>query len=322
MATFRKLPSGKWQAQIARKGIRKSSSFATKREAQDWAARQEHLATSAKTPQTEHTLKDAFDRYARQESPKHRGERWEVIRLGKLSADKFAEKRLSDLEPADFAQWRDQRLKAVSAGTVLREMTLISSVLTTARREWGLISHNPISDIRKPAAPPARDRRVSEDEVEALMAVAGNDLTTAIARAVHAFRFAIETAMRAGEIVGLTNDTVDRDTRVATLPKTKNGTARKVPLSSAALALLEALPKNDGPIFDLTSQQIDVLFRKSRDKAKIENLKFHDSRHEAITRLANKLDVLSLARIVGHKDIKMLMIYYNETAEELAQRLD
>jgi hypothetical protein len=115
MAASRKLPSGKWQAQIARKGIRKSSSFATKREAQDWAAWQEYLATNAKTPQTEeHTLKDAFDRYARQESPKHRGERWEVIRLGKLSADKFAEKRLSDLEPADFAQWRDQRLKEVS----------------------------------------------------------------------------------------------------------------------------------------------------------------------------------------------------------------
>ena len=322
MATFRKIPSGKWQAQIARNGIRKSSSFATKREAQDWAARQEYLVTNAEPPQTKLTLKDAFDRYAREESPKRRGERWEVVRLERLSSDKIADKRLADLEPADFAEWRDRRAKEVAPATVRREMTLMSSVLTTARREWGLISHNPISDIRKPASPPPRDRRVSADEIDKLIKAGGTDLTKAQARAVHAFRFAVETAMRAGEIVGLTDKTVDRDTRVATLPKTKNGTARKVPLSTAALGLLDELPETDGPLFDLSSQQIDAMFRKARDKSEIEDLRFHDSRHEAITRLAKKVDVLSLARMVGHKDIKMLMIYYNETAEELAQRLD
>ena len=128
--------------------------------------------------------------------------------------------------------------------------------------------------------------------------------------------------MRAGEIVGLTDKTVDRTTRVATLPRTKNGSVRKVPLSTAALKLLDELPETDGPLFNLNSQQIDALFRKVRDKAQIWDLHFHDSRHEAITRLAKKVDVLSLARMVGHKDIKMLMVYYNETAEELAQRLD
>lgn len=322
MATFRKLPSGKWQAQIARNGIRKSSSFATKREAQDWAARQEYLVTNAESPQTKLTLKDAFDRYAREESPKRRGERWEVVRLERLSSDKIAAKRLADLEPADFADWRDRRGKEVAPGTVRREIALMSSVLTTARLEWGLISHNPISDIRKPASPPPRDRRVSADEIDKLIKAGGADLTRAQARAVHAFRFAVETAMRAGEIVGLTDEAVDRDTRVATLPKTKNGTARKVPLSTAALSLLDELPETDGPLFDLSSQQIDAMFRKARDKSEIEDLRFHDSRHEAITRLAKKVDVLSLARMVGHKDIKMLLIYYNETAEELAQRLD
>jgi integrase len=201
-------------------------------------------------------------------------------------------------------------------------MTLLSSVLTIARREWGLIAQNPLSDVRKPSPPPPRDRRVSDDEIEKLMQSAGTDLTKATARAIHAFRFAIETAMRAGEIISLTDDSVDKAKRVATLPHTKNGTARQVPLSKAAVGLLNALPETDGPLFGLTSQQIDALFRKARDNAEIENLKFHDSRHEAITRLAKKLDVLSLARMVGHKDIKMLMVYYNETAEELAQRLD
>ncbi|WP_147112191.1 site-specific integrase [Tateyamaria sp. syn59] len=321
MATFRKLPSGKWQAQIARNGIRKSATRATKREAQDWAARQEYLATNAEPPKSQVTVKDAFDRYAREESPKRRGERWEIVRLECLSSDAIAEKRLAELEPADLADWRDRRGKEVAPGTVRREMNLISSVLTTARREWGLIEHNPMSDIRKPTPPPPRDRRVSSDEIDQLMQASGVDLNTATARAVHAFRFAVETAMRAGEIVGLTDETVDRDKRVASLPKTKNGAARQVPLSTAAVALLDELPETDGPLFGLTSQQLDALFRKVRDKSEIENLRFHDSRHEAITRLARKLDVLSLARTVGHKDVKMLMIYYNETAEELAQRL-
>ena len=323
MATFRKLPSGKWQAQIARNGIRKSSSFATKREAQDWAARHEYLATSAEPPQTKLTLKDTFDRYAREESPKRRGARWEIVRLKRLSSNKIANKRLADLEPADFAEWRDRRAKEVAPATVRREMALMSSVLTTARREWGLISLNPLSDIRKPASPPPRDRRVSSDEIEKLMAAAGADLTRAQARAVHAFRFAVETAMRAGEIVGLTDKTVDRTTRVATLPRTKNGSVRKVPLSTAALSLLDELPETDGPLFNLNSQQIDALFRKVRDKAQIQDLRFHDSRHEAIIRMAKKVEVLDLARIVGHKDVNMLIkVYYHPSAADLAKLLD
>ena len=129
MATFRKFPSGKWLAQIARNGVRKSSSFATKRAAQDWAARQEYLATNAEPPQTRLTLKDAFVRYAREESPKRRGARWETIRLERLSSDKMADKRLADLEPANFAEWRDRRSKEVAPATVRREITLMSSVL-------------------------------------------------------------------------------------------------------------------------------------------------------------------------------------------------
>ena len=66
---------------------------------------------------------------------------------------------------------------------------------------------------------------------------------------------------------------------------------------------------------------LDALFRKARDRAMIEGLTFHDSRHEAITRLAGRLDVLELARMVGHRDLRMLMVYYNKTAAELADKL-
>ena len=127
--------------------------------------------------------------------------------------------------------------------------------------------------------------------------------------------------MRAGEIIGLTAEDVDLDRRVARLPLTKNGSAREVPLSTEAVRLLRALPEDD-PMFGLTSRQLDALWRKLRDRAAVENLHFHDARHEAITRLSRKIDVLALARMVGHRDIKMLLRYYDETAEDLAKRLE
>jgi integrase len=322
MATFKKLASGKWQAQVARKGLRKSASFNTKREAQDWAARQEYLALNAPDIKNSYTLGDAFNRYAREETIKKRGVKWENLRLEGFQRHAISQKLIVEITASDFALWRDERLKQISPSSVNREMTIMSAVMTVARREWGWILHNPLSDVRKPSAPPPRDRRISEAEIAKLIESSGGDLKTATGRSIQAFRFAIETAMRAGEIVGLTAETVDFDTRVATLPKTKNGTMRQVPLSSKAIELLKELPTTDGSLFALKSAQLDALFRRVRDRAKIENLTFHDSRHEAITRLSSKFDVLSLARIAGHKDIKMLMIYYNETAEELAKRLD
>jgi integrase len=134
-------------------------------------------------------------------------------------------------------------------------------------------------------------------------------------RVAVAFLFAIETAMRAGEICSL--QAGDVNGRVARLKMTKNGLPRSVPLSLRAVELWQMVP--DG--FGITTETLDVLFRKARAKTGIEGLTFHDSRHEAITRLAAKLNVLDLARMVGHRDIKQLQTYYNATAEDIAEKL-
>jgi hypothetical protein len=74
-------------------------------------------------------------------------------------------------------------------------------------------------------------------------------------------------------------------------------------------------------VLDLTEPTRDALFRKIRQRASLEDLHFHDSRAEAIWRLSKKLDVLQLARVIGHRDLKSLLIYYDESASELAKRL-
>lgn len=321
MASIRKLPSGNYRAEVARQGVRSSKVFPTKQAAKDWASREEQLILNSESVKSQVPFGDVMDRYAREVSSAKRGARWEIIRIEKLRKEVLAQKKMADLRAADFADWRDQRLTEVSSGAVIREMNLLSAILTQARKEWGLISSNPLADVRRPAAPPARDRMPTDEEMEALAISAGSDLTNATARAFHAFLFSIETAMRAGEVVGLTWDRVDLKKRVARLDVTKNGTAREVPLSSEAVRLLEALPRKD-PVFGLTSAQLDALWRKLRDRAGVVGLTYHDSRHVAIVRLSKKLDVLALARMVGHRDIRQLQTYYSETAEELAKRLD
>lgn len=321
MASLEKRKDGMWRAFVARQGKRKSKSFPTKQAAKDWAARQEYLILNSEETVNKTPFREVLNRYANEVSPRKRGELWEVARLKRFCNEAISQIAIQDLTSSDLAKWRDVRVKEVANGTVNREMTLLSGVLTVARKEWGLISVNPIVDVRKPTKPPGRDRIVTDKELEVLELSAGVDLTKLTARAFHAFRFAIETAMRAGEIVGLTWDNIDLTSRVCHLPMTKNGTTRDVPLSLEAVRLLRALPPFE-TAFGLNSRQLDALWRKLRDRAAVENLTFHDSRHIAITRLSRKLEVLELARMVGHRNLNELLTYYNASAADIAKRLD
>lgn len=322
-----------WRALIDRRGIRKSKVFATKQEARDWASREEYKILHGERIAAAMSLGDVLDRYAREVSPAKRGHRWEALRLERMRRE-IGHHRLGDLEARHIAAWRDARLREVAPGSVRREMVLLGSALRQAREEWGLMSFNPMTGVRKPTEPPPRTRLPTADELERMAHVAGSDLSTATGRAYHAFRFACATAMRAGEIVGLTWDRVDMEARVAHLPITKNGRARDVPMTREAVALLDQLLATNGleyrearemsqKVFGLSSQQLDVLFRKIRDRAGVEGLRFHDSRAYALTMLARKVDVLTLAKISGHRDLRILSTtYYREGAASIAKRLD
>lgn len=320
MASIRKIKTG-WRAEVARQGVRRSKVFPTKAEARDWAARVEYEIMNGAKVAGAMPFGDLLRRYAEEVSAGQRGARWALYRIEALCRDPIASVALRDLEPRHFAEWRDRRLRAVKPNTVRREMEHFSATLNRARREWGLIDRNPMEGVRRPKEPPPRDRLPTAQEMDRLALSAGDDLTTATARAFHAFRFGCATAMRAGEIVGLTWDRVDLERRVARLDQTKNGTARDVPLSSEAVALLQALPHAD-PVFGLTSANLDALWRKLRDRAGVEGLRFHDSRAQGIVALAAQVDVLDLARIVGHRNISMLMVYYRTSAEDLAKKLN
>jgi integrase len=317
-----------WRADVCVDRKRFSRRFPGRAQARDWALKiEQELRWGCGEPEAAsgRTVADALKRYEREVSPTKKGARWESVRIALILRDELANVSLDTLSSADLAAWRDRRLGTVSGPSVAREMNLIGHVFTIARKEWCWLERNPMSDVRRPKQAPPRDRRVSPEEIERIKVATGYSDDTppkaAFARVGAAFLFAIETAMRCGEICGLTWDDVDCDGRVATLHDTKNGWKREVPLSHAAVAILDAVGKARGrknPIFGLNSERTSALFRKAKASAGIENLTFHDSRHEAITRLAAKLDVLDLARMVGHRDIRMLQVYYNRSARDIA----
>ena len=188
--------------------------------------------------------------------------------------------------------------------------------------------------VKRPKPPESRDRRISDEEIERILFCAGYERNvppcTMTARVGSVFLFALETAMRAGEICALQWKDVQIGLRYCTakgeaLGARKTAAAkRNVPLSKEAIRLIEQIEgEREGSVFKISStQSLDALFRKIRNRAAIENLHFHDARHEAITRLSKKMDVLSLARMVGHRNINELMTYYNESATDIAAMLD
>ncbi|WP_423029785.1 tyrosine-type recombinase/integrase [Undibacterium sp. Ji42W] len=338
MASFTKMANG-WRAQINIKGHRESLVRPTKAQAVAWATEREsairnHVDTGILKGKT---FEDACRRYELEVSKHKRGYRWEALRLNALVEFVMDGKRLGDIELADMSsdligRWRDLRMKGteetkgVSGSTINRILNLWSHVLSTAATEWKWISHSPTKDVRRPKESPHRDRRPTQDEIDRIKLYCGfNDepIQSKTQAVAVAYLFAIETAMRQGEICGLLEAHITGN--VAHLPKTKNGMKRDVPLSKQALKLLSYLPKPEraeGNLFMLSADSLSTLFRKATKACLIEDLTFHDSRHEAITRLAKKLNVLDLARMVGHRDLRMLQVYYNESAAEMASRLD
>lgn len=311
-----------WRAQVRIAGhAPRSESFPSKTAARDWALEEERkLRAKKRTASHLRTFGDLLERYAREISPTKATGPHEQGRIAFYQRDPIAAVLLTELDAPTVAAWRDRRLRDVSGSTIVRDMVILSHACNIARKEWHWLAVNPFSDVRRPKENAARERIVQPGELDALRHAAGTDYRHAAARVIAAFEFAIETGMRGGEICGLHREQLRG--RVAHLTQTKNGDKRDIPLSVRALEIIAALPKQpDGRVFGLDPASKDALYRKIRERAGIVGLNFHDSRHTAITRLSRKLDVLALARVVGHRDIRQLQTYYNMPAEELAKLL-
>ena len=329
MPTPTKRSNGSWQVKIRLAGFpAESQTFDTKARASAWGHAREAELKAQGTNRTKASFQDAIDRYIEKVCPEHKSGDNEAKRLKALVRAPGllpVLKPISEVTAVDLSRFRDIRLEQVSVATVRKEMTIVRSVLESARRDWGMIVVNPITDVKRPPAPPDRKRLFTEDETKKILAALKyeGDVVTMQHQVAIALLLGLETGMRAGEMVGMTWRVVNLRHKYVTLPKTKNGDERDVPLSAKAIELvgkLKGLSKTH--VFTISSASLDALFRNAKKLCKIEDLHFHDSRANAITMLAGKLDILDLARMIGHRDIDNLMIYYRKSATDIANQLD
>lgn len=333
-----------WHAEVCKTSpdgivVREGASRATKAAAVAWAEQREaEIEGGAAVVARRITFGELLRRYADEVSPTKRGARWERIRISALVdgrpdafpavlPDPVCRVRLVELNETHIAGWRDRRLRQVSPASVRREWSLLSNACQVAINEWRWMASSPMRAVRRPQESEPRSRLATDDELARILYCLGYDRdqvpATKTARVGAALAFAVETAMRAGEIAGLRWQDVELARRYVRTSGKTAAARREVPLSSEAgriLAQLREVADGDS-VFQLAAASIDALFRKARGKAGVVGLTFHDSRHLAITRLARVMDVLELARMVGHRDLKMLMIYYNASAEDLARKL-
>ncbi|MDW7646457.1 MAG: site-specific integrase [Desulfuromonadales bacterium] len=322
MASIRKRGPYQWQVKIRRRGYPlQSKTFETEDDAKKWARLIESemdrgiFVSQAEAERT--TLADALDRYRREITPGKKGEKQENSRINILSKTSLAPRFLATIKGSDIAKYRDERLLERSPITVNNELILLSHLFTVARKEWGMEGlRNPVSDIRKPKQPAGRERRLLPGEEEKLLKSSPVKLRPIIV-------LALETAMRLGELTELTWNKVDLNRKIAHLTETKNGSARTVPLSSRAILELRSIPRRlDGKVFGYSSNTSSKAFAALVKNLKLEDLRFHDLRHEATSRLFEKgLNPMEVASITGHKTLQMLQRYTHLRAEDLAAKL-
>lgn len=325
MATYIKRPSG-WLAQVRLKGAPPQyETFPTKAQAVAWATQVEadiRHGRNSKKYSVNKTLNDALEKYRDEISVNKKGARWETLRINKFIRElDFVGKLIGEVSARDIAEWRDESLKRLKSSSVNREMNVLSGVFTVAKKEWQWCHDNPVQDVKRPRQPKSRDRLITEKEhkdmLEALGYIEGVAPITIAQKVAYAYLIALETAMRAGEICSIDKNSLHLKKKLVRLTDTKNGDRRDVPLSAKAIQLFSLVPNG----LELTPQQLDSNWRKY-SAGKVKNLHFHDTRHHAITNLAKKLNVLELARMVGIRNPKTLMVYFNESATTIAGKLD
>ena len=301
-----------------------SKTFTLKSDARTWAREteiqiQKGNFDTAYIPIKE-TLREVLERYLKEVTPKKKSAEVEAIKIKRLLREPIAARPFSSLKPLHFVEFRDERSQNVSGTTTLKDLALLSHAIEIATKDWGLpLNANPVRQITKPKQNKPRDKRLEDNEKDRLLRACSQRQNHWLSSVV---LMAIETAMRRGELLGLEWAEIDLN-RTAHLPVTKNGTGRTVPLSTTAVETLESLPRDiTGKVFPISRTALRGLWNRACQRAEIEDLNFHDLRHETTSRFFEKgLNVMEVAAITGHKDVRMLQRYTHLRAEDLAKKL-
>ena len=325
MASIRKRGDLQWEARIRRKGYPVTcKTFNTKADAEKWArdveGEMDRGIFVSRVEAENTTLKEALERFVAEYVPRYKHPDVQRYTAGKLMRRKIASKFLAVIRAKDIAEYiRERESEGMSGNPIRLDLALLSRLYNVAKTAWGMESLvNPVQRVPRPKISTGRTRRLEGDEEERLLSACCENIR-------HVVKFALETAMRRGEIAAIEWKHVDLDNRAVYLPRTKNESERTVPLSPSAISILRELENGeaDGPVFGMAAMAITHAYMKACKRAGIEDLTFHDLRHEATSRLFENtdLDVMEIRSITGHRSMQMLARYSHLRTHRLADRL-
>lgn len=323
MATIRKR-NGKWQAQIRLKGISpRTATFATKSKASKWAGAETQRLLQGETT----SLSDV--RQLRGMTLRDLAKAWEqaggittanVTGFRHLLNDPISGMLLTEITPKETNLWRNRLLSTLKPDSVRRYSRVPRGAwqfgLDTL--ELPIRAKNPFCSLGLKKVKSKRQRRLYPNEYERLIAVCGLSLQKIIT-------WSIETGMRRGETAKARVTHLSEDYRFLFLAETKTDTPRRIPLTKKAQEIARGqvlLGLAGGRLFPYTGRKITGLFTKACRKAAIEDLRFHDLRHEALSRLnANGLSVFDIKLISGHRRVDSLDVYIHSELERVAAKI-
>jgi len=327
MATIRR-KGNKWQAIVRRSGRPTCSrTFHLKSDASEWARATEvsyDRQTFNHFVPNHHKFKIRyiFEKYRDEIVPKKRGAaEVETYIINAILKNSFVDTNLEHAYSCVFAAYRDKRREKVKAATVNRELGLMSHAFNVAIKEWGIsISSNPLLNVTRLKNLGSRNRRLVGEEFTNLIAASADCRNIFVRPAIE---LAIETGMRRGELLDMNWDNINLPKRLAYVAKSKNGYSRTIPLTSRAIEVLSGLNRtSEIKVIPITTNSLKLAWVRLRKRASIEDLHFHDLRHEAISRFFEMgLRVPEVALISGHKDYRMLARYTHLRAEDVVKKL-
>ncbi|MDB5525663.1 MAG: site-specific integrase [Rhizobium sp.] len=327
MASVRK-KNDKWQVQVRRKGFPAvSQTFLKKSDASEWARMMESKLDRRDLPSDPKLLKstklsELIERYRDEIVVAKKCASVETIILNAFLRHKICQKFLSDITLIDWIKYRDERVLTITGKSLKRELSPVVHMFRVANKEWGYdIRENPLSRLSIKSDDRRRERRLSPVEELKLTQAAKRTLRDYLSPVI---LLALETGMRRGELLSIRTDHVDFRRRLLSVPETKNGESRTIPLTEKALEILRerfAIATDDGRLFSVSATALQLSWQRTCRRANIENLHFHDLRHEAISRFFEMgLTTPEVALISGHKDIRMLFRYAHGTQKAILEK--
>ena len=324
MASIIQNASGNWRAQIEVHGQREYKTFKLKTLAQQWAKQRESQMQRGMLASVDEAQKTPFarviDQYRRRALPLKRSHS-DKFTLNLIEYH-FGAHRLIGLQSKDIADFRDFRLQQGKApATVVKDLNLLRVLIDYAINDMGIyLPANPARIVKNPTVKNSRDRILAPAEERRLFAAFTQPMLP------YTTRLALETACRLGELFNMKWEHINFRQHTLTIPHTKTGVPRTIPLSPEAIKTLKSISRaqNSERVFVCWSRtdSFENVFRRAVKKAALENFRFHDLRHTAASRLAQKIpNVVELSRVTGHTDLKMLSRYYHISAKDLAKKL-